>query len=104
MRVRWSRISGFKVQWPKPNRDKSWMAKNGLYPWIKHDKSLPVIELMDTIRQKIMEKLYQRRTLAMKLTSKVLPHIIKSLNAKSRGLVGYSIHKGLGHMAEISGV
>ena len=72
--------------------------------WIKHDKSLPVIELMDTIRQKIMEKLYQRRTLAMKLTSKVLPHIIKSLNAKSRGLVGYSIHKGIGHMAEISGV
>ena len=72
--------------------------------WIKHEKELLVIELMDTIRQKIMEKFYQRRTLAMKLNSKVLPHIIKALNAKSRGLVGYSIHKGLGHMAEISGV
>ena len=59
---------------------------------------------MDTIRQKIMEKFYQRRTLAVKLNSKVLPHIIKALNAKSRGLVGYSIHKGLGHMAKISGV
>jgi hypothetical protein len=72
--------------------------------WIHHDKSLPVIELMDRIRQRIMEKLYQRRILAMKLNSKVLPHIVKALNAKSRGLVGYSIHKGLGHIAEISGV
>ena len=40
----------------------------------------------------------------MKLNSKVLPHIVKDLNAKSRGLVGYSIHKGVGHTAEISGV
>jgi hypothetical protein len=58
--------------------------------WIHDDKSLPVIELMDRIRQRIMEKLYQRRILAMKLDSKVLPHIIKALIAKSRGLVGYS--------------
>ena len=28
--------------------------------WIKHEKELPVIELMDTIRQKIMEKFYQQ--------------------------------------------
>jgi len=72
--------------------------------WIKHDKSLPIIELMDKIRQKIMDKLFQRRNLAMKLNTKVLPHIIKALNAKSRGLSGYSIHKGVGHLAEISGV
>lgn len=51
-----------------------------------------------------MEKLFQRRSLAMKLNSKVLPHIIRALNAKSRGLVGCSIHEGVGHMAEISGV
>jgi hypothetical protein len=72
--------------------------------WIKHEKSLRVIDLMDIIRQKIMDKLFQRRRLAMKLNSKVLPHIVKDLNAKSRGLVGYSIHKGVGHTAEISGV
>jgi CRISPR/Cas system-associated endonuclease/helicase Cas3 len=72
--------------------------------WIKHEKSLPVIELMDKIRQKIMEKLFQRRTLAMKLTGKVLPHIMKELYARSRGLVDYTIHKGVGHIAEISGV
>ena len=59
---------------------------------------------MDTIRQKNHAEVLSARTLAMKLNSKVLPHIIKALNAKSRGLVGYSIHKGLGHMAEISGV
>ncbi|WVZ56439.1 hypothetical protein U9M48_006970 [Paspalum notatum var. saurae] len=72
--------------------------------WVKHDKSLPVIELMDKIRQKIMEKLFQRRNLALKLNSKVRPHIVKDLTAKSRGLVGYSIHKNIGHTTEISGV
>ena len=29
--VEWSKIPGFGVQWPKANRGKSWMAKNGLY-------------------------------------------------------------------------
>jgi hypothetical protein len=51
-----------------------------------------------------MEKLFRRRNLAMKLNTKVLPHIIKALNAKSRVLFGYSIHKGVGNLAEISGV
>ncbi|CAL4988960.1 unnamed protein product [Urochloa decumbens] len=40
----------------------------------------------------------------MKLNTKVLPHIIKALNAKSRQQFGYSIHKGVSHLAEISGV
>jgi hypothetical protein len=32
LRVRWSKISGFEVQWPKLNRGKSWMVKNELFP------------------------------------------------------------------------
>jgi hypothetical protein len=40
----------------------------------------------------------------MKLNTKVLPHLIKAPNAKSRGLFGYSIHKYVGQLAEISGV
>jgi len=52
--------------------------------WIKHEKLLPVIELMDRVRQKIMETLFQR-SLAKKLNTKVLPHIVKHLNAKLEG-------------------
>ncbi|XP_015696631.1 uncharacterized protein LOC102717927 [Oryza brachyantha] len=71
---------------------------------INHKKSLPVIELMDAIRQKIMEKMYVRRNLAAKLTGKVLPHIMKDMHTKSRGLHGYVIHKGCEMTVEIEGV
>ncbi|KAK3130033.1 hypothetical protein QOZ80_6BG0488050 [Eleusine coracana subsp. coracana] len=72
--------------------------------WIRHDRSLPPIDLLDTIRQKLMEKLHVRRGLAAKLNGKVLPHIKKELHAKSRGQVGYVVHKGHDLTAEIAGV
>jgi hypothetical protein len=72
--------------------------------WIKDEKSLPVIELMDAIRHKWMKKMYVRRKLADKLTGKVLPHIMKDMHTKSRGLAGYVISKGRDMTAEIKGV
>lgn len=72
--------------------------------WIRNEKSLPIIELMDAIRQKIMKKMELRRKLAVKLIGKVLPHIMKEMHVKSRGLVGYAIHKGREMTAEIEGV
>ena len=33
LKVRWSKLSGFGIGWPKPNRGKSSMAKNRLYSW-----------------------------------------------------------------------
>jgi len=32
--VRWSRISGFEVAWSISNSSNSWMAKNGLIPYL----------------------------------------------------------------------
>ncbi len=41
--------------------------------WIRHDKSLPVVELMDKIRQMIMERLCTRVSLATKLNGEDPP-------------------------------
>jgi hypothetical protein len=54
--------------------------------WIRHEKSLPVIDLMDRIRQMCMDKMYLRRKIARKLEGKVLPNIMKDLSERSRGL------------------
>ncbi|WVZ86877.1 hypothetical protein U9M48_033595 [Paspalum notatum var. saurae] len=70
--------------------------------WVRHEKSQNVIQLMDRIRQMIMEKLDIRRHLASKLNDKILPHIVKDLNARSRDLK-YVIHKGINNTAEIEG-
>lgn len=43
--------------------------------WIKYEKSLPVINLMDRIRQLCMEKMYLRRKIAKKLEYKVLTNV-----------------------------
>jgi hypothetical protein len=48
--------------------------------------SLPIVELMDKIRKLIMERFCTTRQLASKLSSKVLPHVMKELHNKSRNL------------------
>ncbi|KAM0910306.1 hypothetical protein ACQ4PT_014248 [Festuca glaucescens] len=54
--------------------------------WIRTEKSFPVIPLFDRIRQLIMEKMDLRRRLSYKLCGKILPRVLKDVNAKSRGL------------------
>lgn len=72
--------------------------------WIKDEKSLPPMEVLDAIRQKILGKFYVRRNLADKLSGKVLPSVMKQLHAAGRGLVGYVVRKGPDLTAEVSGV
>lgn len=50
----------------------------------------------------IMGKRAMRRTLSEKLTDKILPHVTKDLNARSRKL-NYVIHKGHNNTVEIQG-
>ena len=70
--------------------------------WIRKEKAQPVIPLMDRIRQMIMEKHDLRRRLSNKMIDKILPHVTKDLNAKSRNL-NYVIHRGHNNTAEIQG-
>jgi Mg2+ and Co2+ transporter CorA len=67
--------------------------------WIRKEKSLSVISLMDRIRQMIMDK-NAVRTLSERLNDMILPNITKDLNAKTRNL-NYVIHRGPNNTAEI---
>ncbi|WVZ64280.1 hypothetical protein U9M48_013826 [Paspalum notatum var. saurae] len=54
--------------------------------WVRHEKSLHVVDLMDRIRQLCMEKMFLRRKIARKLEGKILPNVMKDLNERSRGM------------------
>lgn len=70
--------------------------------WIRKEKSQPVVQLMDKIRQMIMVKLDVRRTLAERYQDKILPNVIKDLHGQSRNL-NFVIHRGRSNTAEIQG-
>jgi hypothetical protein len=77
--------------------------------WIRTEKSLPVIPLFDKIRQMIMEKMDLRRRIAYKLCGKILPRVVKEVNAKSRGLpyvhtFSNKDHDNVALLAEVQGV
>ncbi|WVZ62034.1 hypothetical protein U9M48_011824 [Paspalum notatum var. saurae] len=87
-----------------------WIHDNHKHLWIRNEKCLEVIDLMDRIRQLCMEKMFLRRKIARKLEGKILPNVMKDLNAKSRNLKytwRYS-HKDSGNdgemLAEVEGV
>ncbi|WVZ88391.1 hypothetical protein U9M48_034918 [Paspalum notatum var. saurae] len=66
--------------------------------WVRNEKSQGVIQLMDRIRQMIMQKMDMRRRLATKLTDKILPHVIKELHGMSRNLQDTRDHSKLEDM------
>lgn len=70
--------------------------------WIRHEKSLPVVDLMDKIRHMIMEIISIRKRLAEKLTGQILPSVMKTLYARSRDL-GYKLYSAHKHLGEIGG-
>ncbi|WVZ83695.1 hypothetical protein U9M48_030816 [Paspalum notatum var. saurae] len=70
---------------------------------VKDDKSLLVIDLMDKIRQMIMERFCTRVRIAEKLTGKILPRVMKDLHEKSRNL-NFSITKCTPMIGEVGGV
>lgn len=62
----------------------------------------PVVDLMDKIREKIMEKIATRQDIANRLEGHILPSVLHELNMKSRGL-NYDFSKSGLLAAEISG-
>ncbi|KAM0918363.1 hypothetical protein ACQ4PT_008923 [Festuca glaucescens] len=70
--------------------------------WIKDEKELPAVYLMDKIREKIMVKIATRKVIAEKLEGRILPSVLHELNMKSRGL-HYDFTKSGPLSAEISG-
>jgi len=54
--------------------------------WIKKFKGLNLDDLMDKIRQLVMDKWDVRRTISRKIQEIILPHIVKMLKEQSRNL------------------
>jgi hypothetical protein len=69
--------------------------------WIKDIKDLPVCELADKIREKIMELFHRRRKIGQKLQGKILSANLRGLKAKTRGLGHLSLAKGDNYYAEV---
>lgn len=64
---------------------------------------LPVIDLMDRIRQMIMERYFTRVRIAEKLTEKIIKSVVKEMHDKSWNL-NYKLHKSHPYIGEVSGV
>jgi hypothetical protein len=68
--------------------------------WIKHIMDLPVCELADKIREKIM-KFFHRRRVACRFQGKILPLVLRVLKARTRGLSHLSLVKGDNYYDEV---
>jgi hypothetical protein len=69
--------------------------------WIKDIKDLPVCELADKIREKIMELFHRRRRISCRLEGKILSVVLHVLKARTRGLGHLSHVKGDNYYAEV---
>ncbi|CAA0838635.1 Unknown protein [Striga hermonthica] len=69
--------------------------------WIKDWKDLPVVELADKLREKIMVLWAKRRKISQALSGKILPTVVQQLNARTRGLGHLTVVDGGSDSAEI---
>jgi hypothetical protein len=70
--------------------------------WIKDMKDLPVAELADAIRSKIMDLLARRKKIGEKLDGEMLPIIVRQLNAMTRSLGHLRVVQGDRDQAEVA--
>jgi hypothetical protein len=69
--------------------------------WIKDFKDLPVCEIADKIQEKIMELFHRRRRVGQRFQGRILPAVLRVLNARTRGLGHLSYVKGDNYYAEV---
>nr|CAD1817295.1 unnamed protein product [Ananas comosus var. bracteatus] len=59
--------------------------------WISNDRHKPLIDILDTIWQKIMLKMEERRNRARKWDHEIIPTVLKYVNNISKGLGQYEV-------------
>jgi hypothetical protein len=69
--------------------------------WIKDIKDLPVCELADKLREKIMELFHHRRRIGRMFEGKILPPVLRVLKATTRGLGHLSYVKEDNYVVEV---
>jgi hypothetical protein len=68
--------------------------------WIKDHKDLPVCDIADKVREMAME-LFHRRRIGERLQGVILPSVMSTLKAQTRGLGHLTIVKSDNYMAEV---
>jgi hypothetical protein len=69
--------------------------------WIKDSKDLPVCELADKLREKIMELFHRRCRISRMFEGKILPPVLRVLKDRTRGLDHLSYVKWNNYIAEV---
>jgi hypothetical protein len=69
--------------------------------WIKDIKDIPVCDLADKLREKIMELFHYMCWIGQMFQGKILPPVLQVLKARTRGLGHLSYIKGDNYVAEV---
>jgi hypothetical protein len=69
--------------------------------WIKDTKDLPVCELADKLREKIIDLFHRRHRIGRMFEGKILTPILRVLKARTRGLNHLSYVKGDNYVVEV---
>ncbi|XP_039138760.1 uncharacterized protein LOC120276093 [Dioscorea cayenensis subsp. rotundata] len=70
--------------------------------WVAEARERPVLDLLDTIRQKIMVTMDKRRRMATKWKDDIVPSVKKYVRNLSRGLAAYEVQRCSDSKAEVS--
>jgi hypothetical protein len=69
--------------------------------WVKDHKDLPVCDLADKIREMTMELFHRRRWIGERLQGLILPSVMATLKAQTRGFGHLTIVKSDNYLAEV---
>jgi hypothetical protein len=69
--------------------------------WIKDTKDLPVCELADKLREKIIDLFHRRHRIGRMFEGKILTPILRVLKVRTRGLNHLSYVKGDNYVVEV---
>ncbi|XP_062195323.1 uncharacterized protein LOC133898658 [Phragmites australis] len=85
-----------KCDYINNNLAESWNA------WIKDMKDLPITELVDVLRARIMQLFDRRRRIGERLQGVMLPVVVEQMNAQTRGLGNLKVICGAKDTAEVT--
>jgi hypothetical protein len=69
--------------------------------WISDIKDLPIVDLVDKLREKVMVLWDKRRRIGERLNGKILPAVMHQLKARTRGLGHLKVITASLHTAEV---
>jgi hypothetical protein len=69
--------------------------------WVKDHKDLPVCDITDKIIEMTIELFHRRRRICERLQGMILPSVMSTLKAQTRGLGHLTIVKSDNYMAEV---